>query len=52
MGLIRLMLAFGVLLSHMDQKILTPLGLIGDFRLSMSLQGGVAVIFSMSSGGS
>jgi peptidoglycan/LPS O-acetylase OafA/YrhL len=45
MGLIRLMLAFGVLLAHMNQLALAPLGLIADFRLSMSLTGGVSVIF-------
>jgi peptidoglycan/LPS O-acetylase OafA/YrhL len=45
LGLIRLVLAFGVLLAHMNQQILPPLGLIADFRLSMSLAGGVPVVF-------
>jgi peptidoglycan/LPS O-acetylase OafA/YrhL len=45
MGLIRLMLAFGVLLAHMNQQILTPLGLMADFRLALSLTGGVSVLF-------
>jgi peptidoglycan/LPS O-acetylase OafA/YrhL len=45
MGLMRLLLAFGVLLAHMNQRILTPLGLFADFRLSISLAGGISVLF-------
>ena len=48
MGLMRLLLAFGVLLAHMNQRILTPLGLFADFRLSISLAGGISVLFFLS----
>ena len=45
MGLIRPMLAFGVLQTHVQSLVLVPLHLTAEFRLSFSLTGGGSVIF-------